>query len=369
MHQKVYAPPLLQLGFEVDGSESNDVSFTFASRLTLLDLAGHRSEWRTDFIFGSTYGIESELYRPFSAASKWFFAPHASARNSNFMIYRKSDPLAEYRFSTASIGGDLGYGFSRFSEIRLGYEVGTLDARLRLGTAEFASISGRTGNTRLRYRMDRTDDLVIARSGLDVVSNFRWFDSSPGETTGFPVMEAQVGYFHSITNPPRYLRLARAGLHSVRPRTVIRSFSLAGLPGSARMAPMNSLAISITCSVRVICTTCCPCLLWREEKSTLSVPLNSRRCMVSPLPAGFPAISPPGFWPRRPSDLCFWEQASGTAHTANGSFSLAGCSNWRHDLPAEMGNGSGSERVWSVFLFDCMLGVGFDRNFDLSARL
>jgi NTE family protein len=99
MHQKIYAPPLLQLGFEVDGSESADVDFTFASRLTLLDIAGYRSELRTDFIFGSTYGIDSELYRPFTPASKWFFAPHASARNTNFKIYRKSDPLAEYRFT------------------------------------------------------------------------------------------------------------------------------------------------------------------------------------------------------------------------------------------------------------------------------
>ena len=143
VHEKLYAPPTLQLGFEVDGSESNDVDFTLATRLTFLDVAGYRSEWRTDFIFGNTYGIESELYRPFSPASKWFFAPHAAASSSAFKIYRKSDPLAEYRFNRTEIGGDIGYGFSRFSEVRFGYEVGTLDARLRLGTPEFSSISGR----------------------------------------------------------------------------------------------------------------------------------------------------------------------------------------------------------------------------------
>jgi NTE family protein len=211
MHEKMYAPPLLQLGSEVDGSESNDVDFTFATRFTLLDVAGYRSEWRTDLIFGNTYGIESELYRPFSPASKWFFAPHASAKSSNFKIYRKSDPLAEYRFSNAYMGGDVGYGFNRFSEIRLGYEVGTLDARLRLGTAEFASISGRTGATRLRYHMDRTDDPVIPRRGLNVESNFHWYDSSPGETTSFPVMDAHVGYFHPITKPASLFLIGEGG--------------------------------------------------------------------------------------------------------------------------------------------------------------
>jgi NTE family protein len=211
VHEKVYAPPILQLGFEVDGSESNDVDFTLATRLTLLDVAGYRSEWRTDVIFGNTYGIESELYRPFSPASRWFLAPHASASNSNFKIYRKNDPLAEYRFYRAEIGSDLGYGFSRFSEIRLGYEVGTLNARLRLGSAEFPSVSGRTGAAHLRYRLDHTDDPVIPRSGLSLESNFRWYDSSPGATQGFPVMEQRVAYFHPITKPASLFVVSEGG--------------------------------------------------------------------------------------------------------------------------------------------------------------
>ncbi len=211
MHEKIYAPPLLQLGFEVDGSESSDVDFTLATRLTLLDVAGYRSEWRTDLIFGNTYGIASELYRPLSPASKWFFAPHASASNTNFKIYRKSDPLAEYRYYQSSIGTDIGYSFSRFSEVRMGYEVGTQNARLRLGTPEFASISGRTGDTRLRYRMDHTDDPVIPRQGYDVESKFRWYDTSPGETNSFPVMDAHVGYFHPITEPASVFVIGEGG--------------------------------------------------------------------------------------------------------------------------------------------------------------
>jgi NTE family protein len=211
MHEKLYAPPILQLGFEVDGAESNDVDFTLATRLTLLDVAGYRSEWRTDLIFGNTYGIESELYRPFSPVSKWFFAPHGSASNSNFKIYRKNDPLAEYRFYRAEIGGDVGYGFSRFSEFRIGYEIGTLNARLRLGTAEFASISGRTGATQIRYLMDRTDDPVIPRRGVKVESNFHWYDTSPGATNSFPVMDARVDYFRPITKPASVFVIGEGG--------------------------------------------------------------------------------------------------------------------------------------------------------------
>jgi NTE family protein len=211
MHEKIYAPPTLQLGFEVDGSESNDVDFTLATRLTFLDVAGYRSEWRTDFIFGNTYGIQSELYRPFSPASRWFFSPHAGASSSAFKIYRKSDPLAEYRLNGAQIGGDIGYGFSRFSEIRLGYEVGFLDARLRLGTAEFSSLNGRTGATRLRWLFDHTDDPVIPRSGVNAESNLRWYDTTPGQTNRFPVADTRVGFFQPITRPASLFVVAQGG--------------------------------------------------------------------------------------------------------------------------------------------------------------
>src|SRR5207248_8865180 len=102
-------------------------------------LAGFRSEWRTDFLFGNTYGIASELYRPFKAASKWFFAPHADASDIAFQIYAKNDPLADYRFYRMNAGADMGYGFSRFSEVRFGYEVGHLSTKLRLGTPQIAA--------------------------------------------------------------------------------------------------------------------------------------------------------------------------------------------------------------------------------------
>jgi NTE family protein len=211
LHEKLYAPPTLQLGFEVDGSESSDVDFTLATRLTFLDVAGYRSEWRTDLIFGNTYGVESELYRPFTPASKWFFSPHAGASSSAFKIYHKSDPLAEYRLNRATLGADVGYGFNRFSEIRFGYEVGSLDARLRLGTPEFASLSGRTGATRFRWLFDHTDDPVIPRSGVNAESNFRWYDTSPGGNNSFPVADLRIGLFKPITRPASLFLISEGG--------------------------------------------------------------------------------------------------------------------------------------------------------------
>jgi NTE family protein len=228
VHEKNYAPPTLQFGFEMDGSESDNANFTLASRLTFMDIAGFRSEWRTDVLFGNTYGVASELYRPFTASNKWFFAPHADAEDTAFYVYRKSDPLADYRISRANTGSDLGYGFDRFTEVRAGYEVGYLDARLRLGAPQFAPVEGRTGDFKLHFLIDHTDDSVFPRRGFGAESTFHWFDSSPGATGSFPTMQMNVRYFQPITQPASLFVAAEGGSTFGYQGTGIPQFFLGG---------------------------------------------------------------------------------------------------------------------------------------------
>jgi NTE family protein len=199
--EKNYAPPMFQTAFEVDGSQSGNVDFTMGTRFTFMDVAGFRSEWRTDVLLGNTYGIQTELFRPFHAESRWFFAPHAGASDTTFQIYAKNDPLADYRIYRSNIGGDLGYSFGRFSELRVGYEVGSLNTKLRLGSPAIPSVAGRVGQTRLHYLLDHTDDPVIPRRGFSAETNFRWFDQSPGAKGGFPSMDLKLGFFQPITQP------------------------------------------------------------------------------------------------------------------------------------------------------------------------
>ncbi len=197
--EKNDAPPTIQPAFEVDGSASEEVGFTMGARLTYLDVAGFRSEWRTDFLFGNTYGLDSELYRPFTSVSKWFIAPNGTASTRVFKIYEKGNPLADYKLGQAGIGMDVGYGFNRFSELRFGYEVGYLDANLRLGTPVFNSVSGRTGAAKLHYLFDHTDSPVIPRSGVRSETTFRWFDTSPGTTSAFPSLQTNFEYFQPVS--------------------------------------------------------------------------------------------------------------------------------------------------------------------------
>ncbi len=226
--EKNYAPPMVQTAFEVDGSQSGNVDFTTGTRFTFMDVAGFRSEWRTDLLLGNTYGVQTELYRPFRAESRWFFAPHADASDTTFRIYAKNDPLADYRIYRINIGGDVGYSFGRFSELRVGYQVGSLNTKLRLGTPEIPSVQGRVGQTRLRYLLDHTDDPVIPRRGFKAESNFRWFDASPGASGSFPAMDLKLGYFQPITRPASIFVEGEGGTTFGTTSTGVPQFFLGG---------------------------------------------------------------------------------------------------------------------------------------------
>jgi NTE family protein len=206
-----YAPPTLQLGFEVDGSEPENVTFTQAARLTFLDVAGYRSEWRTDFSLGNSYSISSDFYKPFSLTSRWFIGPHASASDTSFRIYNKVNPVAEYRLGAAEIGADIGFGFNRFAQLRFGYEVGYVNADLRLGTPDFGSASGRTGNGRVRFQLDHTDDAIVPRKGYSNITNFRVFNTFPNTPDTLPALDTQIGIFQPITKPASLFLQAEGG--------------------------------------------------------------------------------------------------------------------------------------------------------------
>ncbi len=200
VHEKNYAPPTLQLGSETDGSEPKDVTITLAGRLTFLNLAGYRSEWRTDFAFGNNYGLSSELYRPFTSLGKWFFAPHISVSNTGFKFFNQTDPIALYRFHQDTGGLDVGYGFDRFSELRVGYQIGYSNILLNLGRAGFASVSGRVGDTHLHFFTDHTDDPIVPRRGYKGDATFRWYDAYPGAPEGLPALDARLEDFQRVSS-------------------------------------------------------------------------------------------------------------------------------------------------------------------------
>lgn len=229
VHEKSYAPPVVRPTLVVDGTQTDDPTFTLGARLTFMDVAGYRSEWRTDVLVGQTYGVASELYRPFQPLGRWFFAPFASASQSTFLLYGKFDPKSDYRIDRVLGGIDLGYGFSRFSELRVGYGVGYDDYTLRLGAPDLGTYSGRVGALHLRYTLDHTDEAVIPTHGYYFRSNFNYYDSFPGAKEAFPSLQATAQYFQPILHRDSIFLIAEGGSTFGYRDTGVPQFFLGGV--------------------------------------------------------------------------------------------------------------------------------------------
>jgi NTE family protein len=197
--EKEYAPPLLNIGFLIDGSELANVRWTTNARITALDVGGFRSEWRTDISAGSTWGLSTEYYRPVSATSKWFVAPRLFATNTPFDLYDRSAQIAQYRLGRYGGGADLGFAIDRFSEIRLGYEAGYFTSSLSIGSPVLPTPDGRTGVSSISYRLDKLDSPLVPRTGQSARFRVAWIDAAPGSAKGFPLSDAYIGVIRPVS--------------------------------------------------------------------------------------------------------------------------------------------------------------------------
>src|SRR5207247_9249360 len=80
VEETAYAPPMIQPGFEADGSESGDVNFTLGARLTFMDGGGNGAEGRRAFLLASTPGAHTETHSTWTRGGQWFRARNGAPR-------------------------------------------------------------------------------------------------------------------------------------------------------------------------------------------------------------------------------------------------------------------------------------------------
>ncbi len=238
--ERGYAPPFLNIGINVDGSDYKNVRFSATGRITALDVGGFRSELRTDFSVGSIWVLGSEYYRPFTPTSRWFVAPHASVVNTPFDLYDRSDRIASYRLVNYQGGADLGYEFNRFSELRVGYDVGYFNGSLSIGAPVLPTPSGRTGVTSIRFNLDTLDSPIIPREGVAVRWRAQWFDAMPAAGGGFPLSELYVAGVRRVSTRGSAYIQAYGGTTFGNEDTGLPQFFLGG-PGRLGAYGLNEI--------------------------------------------------------------------------------------------------------------------------------
>lgn len=226
--EKEYGPPFIRPLILIDGAQYQNVQFQLGARITFLDLGAVGSEWRTDVTIGKQYGVQSDFYRPFGESLRWFADPQAFATNSSVYYYKGNTLVSDYR--NRQLGGafDLGYGFTRSSELRIGYEAADQRFSPSQGSPTFGTLQGRIGITSLRYNFIGQDDPIVPRRGFDLHFNSQWTDANPGAKAGFPVSELQMTLFKPVTRPSSLFLAADGGTTFTYHQTGVPPFSLGG---------------------------------------------------------------------------------------------------------------------------------------------
>jgi len=223
-----YGPPIVRPLLLIDGSSLKNVTLDMGARITFLDFGGFRSEWRTDFILFSDYGLNSEYYHPVTPFSHWFIAPRVLADNNPLYIYDNNQLTTTYRRTTLGGGLDAGYQFGNTGELRVGYEGGWQNFARQIGNAnELPNFSGGYGDSRVQYRLDRLDDPVIPFSGQSFQGDFYWYNASPEAPKPYPVLEGN-GQIHYRLNEPSSVFLEGSAGTTFNYETGIPQFSLGG---------------------------------------------------------------------------------------------------------------------------------------------
>ena len=178
VREKQHGPPFLNLSLELDNRPTG-VGFGVGARLTAYDVGVQDAEVRLDLGLGSDLGLDAEYLRPV-AGSSWFVAPRIGLRSRTQRFSVAGDPIASYRTQRARAGGDVGVTLGATSELRVGYDIGLLDAHVQVGVPVLPRLQGIEQGARVRWVYDGHDDWIVPRRGTRMVAEALWRVEVPG---------------------------------------------------------------------------------------------------------------------------------------------------------------------------------------------
>lgn len=194
--ERATKPTRLEIGFDVNSVESDDVNFNFLTRLTIFDVGRYGAEWRNDLRLGSNTRLATEYYRPLGT-TRFFVAPRASYERGRINFFSDGARVAEYLGEEYRIGADLGYNVNPRSELRVGYTFGSQKALRRIGTSILPDLDGSLSIASLRWTYDGLDKAQVPTEGILSRNSVNYYFQSPGSADKFAQAETRTSIFHS----------------------------------------------------------------------------------------------------------------------------------------------------------------------------
>jgi NTE family protein len=231
--EKGYAPPFLNVGLEINNTQTDVFDFNLRARITFMDKVLSGSEWRLDGSIGSQILFGAEYYK-LLGSSKFFVAPRAQYSRTKTGVFEEKDQIAEYEIDRSLAAADIGYNFSPRSELRLGFEIGNVDASVRIGDPVLPRIEGKYDLVETRWTYDGVDSPVVPTQGVRLNTFAAWYFDAPVEVPAvsdeeFPQVDARSAVFLPLGRKSTLFLLGEGGTTFDKDAPVVQKFTLGGL--------------------------------------------------------------------------------------------------------------------------------------------
>ncbi|MGH9838835.1 MAG: patatin-like phospholipase family protein [Blastocatellia bacterium] len=224
--EKPYAPPTINLGIEIDGSDVNAINFTLGTRVTFYDVGWQGAEWRNDFKLGFSNLFLTEYYKPVGECG-FFVAPRAMYRRDRQDVFVSGARFAEYQADRVGAGFDFGLMRAR-GELRAGYEYARVRASSRIGLPDLPTLDGNIHLGRVRFAFDGQDSPTVPTRGTRFIAEGRWFFDAPGSTGDFPQLEIRGSSFKPMSTRGSVFGSLSAGTSFNKQSALLQQFLLGG---------------------------------------------------------------------------------------------------------------------------------------------
>jgi NTE family protein len=161
---KSWGPQYLRVGLGLEADFEGRGDFTAVAHHTFTHINPLGAEWKNIGKVGAVNSIFSEFYQPLTYSGLWFVAPQLEAISdeSQFFDATGARTLAENEQLIARF--DVGLQYKNYGEVRMGLEVGTLDAGLS-STGRGSDLLADIGGWRGSLTLDQLDNTGFPRHG------------------------------------------------------------------------------------------------------------------------------------------------------------------------------------------------------------
>ncbi|HQR71375.1 MAG TPA: patatin-like phospholipase family protein [Burkholderiaceae bacterium] len=225
--EKSWGPDYLRFGLGLASDFSGDSQFNalVQYRKTWMNHLG--AEWTTQVQVGQNTYLSTEFFQPVNEAGKWFVAPNFYVGQQTRGVFENEDKVADYLTSVTQGGLDGGAVLGTWGQLRAGYVMSRVHARVETGSPLLPSVHETTAGLRAGVFIDQTDSAWFARSGFGLSGTAYFAMESLGSEVSYNRVEATARVAQSWG--PHTLNLAASGGSSLgSDMPAYESFSLGG---------------------------------------------------------------------------------------------------------------------------------------------